>query len=115
MSIGPTATVSMALLVLYTDHLEESRRFYSRLGLTFHKEQHGNGPEHYAAVLPDGVVIELYPATERRPATSARLGFNVTGHTMTPPMKAGRHLLDDPDGRTVEVHAGPAGPPESEE
>jgi catechol 2,3-dioxygenase-like lactoylglutathione lyase family enzyme len=104
-STAPTVTVSMALLVLYTDHVEESRRFYTRLGLTFRTEQHGKGPVHYAAVLPDGTVIELYPATERRPATSTRLGFNVTGHAVTPPMKAGRHLLNDPDGRTVEVHA----------
>lgn len=105
MSTAPTVTVSMALLVIYTEHVKESRGFYAHLGLTFEKEQHGKGPEHYAAVLPDGTVIELYPATESRPVTSARLGFNVTGTAMTPPLQAGRHLLHDPDGRTVEVYA----------
>jgi catechol 2,3-dioxygenase-like lactoylglutathione lyase family enzyme len=94
------------LLVLYSARLEECRRFYSDLGLSFTAEQHGQGPQHYAAVLADGVVFELYPATSDRESGALRLGFTVTGAAATPPLGPGRHRLTDPDGRTVEVHAG---------
>ncbi len=33
-------------------------RFYADLGLAFTAERHGRGPEHYAAFLPDGMVLE---------------------------------------------------------
>ncbi|MGW1839612.1 VOC family protein [Streptomyces sp. NPDC002067] len=95
----------IALMVIYTDHLEESREFYGQLGMSFEREQHGRGPIHYAATFPDGTVLELYPATERRPVTSARLGFHVDGQGMTPPLEPGRHVVQDPDGRAVELYA----------
>ncbi len=51
----------LTLLVLYSDRMEECRAFYSALGLCFAREQHGQGPQHYAAVLDDGSVFEIYP------------------------------------------------------
>lgn len=97
--------VSMSLVVIYSEHLEESCSFYTRLGLVFDKEKHGAGPEHYAAKLRDGTVLELYPATEKRPATNSRLGFRVTGNELMPELEIGHQLMQDPDGRIVEVYA----------
>jgi catechol 2,3-dioxygenase-like lactoylglutathione lyase family enzyme len=99
-------SIRATLLVLYSARLEECRGFYGDLGLSFTTEQHGQGPEHYAAVLADGVVFELYPARPDRESGALRLGFTVTGAAATPPLAPGRHLLTDPDGRTVEVDAG---------
>ena len=52
---------SLSLLVLRTEDLERSVRFYRTLGLRFAEEQHGNGPVHYACELGE-TVLELYPA-----------------------------------------------------
>lgn len=93
------------LLVLYCGRLEECRDFYGDLGLSFADEQHGQGPKHYSAVLADGMVFELYPARPDRESGAVRLGFTVTGADVTPPLAPGLHLLTDPEGRTVEVHA----------
>jgi len=104
-----THQVRMNLLVLYTAHLEECRAFYSELGLEFTAEQHGDGPEHYAAVLADGTVIELYPARAGRETGDAlRLGLGLiidsakAGTLLAP----GRRTLTDPDGRTVALTLG---------
>ncbi|MFE2555987.1 VOC family protein [Streptomyces sp. NPDC059352] len=87
------------LIVLYTEQLDACHAFYSGLGLTLVREQHGNGPEHYAATLAHGTLLELYPAT-RRPATGyLRLGLTAPASATSTP--AGRHTLTDPDGRTV--------------
>ncbi|MEV6478171.1 VOC family protein [Streptomyces sp. NPDC051657] len=87
------------LIVIYTDRLDACHAFYTELGLTFAKEQHGPGPEHYATQL-DGTVFELYPASPRRPATgSLRLGLTIPAGPRTPPV--GRHTHTDPDDRTV--------------
>ena len=99
------SSVRATLLVLYSSRLEECRRFYISLGLRFTAEQHGQGPRHYAAVLADGTVFELYPATPDRESGTLRLGFTITGACAIPPLDPGRHRLTDPDGRTVEVHA----------
>jgi hypothetical protein len=95
----------LTLLVLYSPQLELCRRFYGGLGLTFTAEQHGQGPEHYAAVLADGTVFELYPARPGRQTDILRLGLAIDGSAAMPPLAPGRHLLTDPDGRTLEVHA----------
>ncbi|GAA2787117.1 VOC family protein [Saccharopolyspora taberi] len=97
----PTTAV---LLVVYTDRLEQCREFYAGLGLEFVAEQHGSGPEHYAATLPGGLVIELYPTSTRRPVSSNRLGFSVS--LAAADLAPGRHVLTDPDGRAVEVQVG---------
>ena len=43
-------------------NLALSKAFYECLGLKFQAERHGNGPEHYAATLPSGLTLELYPS-----------------------------------------------------
>ena len=98
-------TIRATLLVLYSPHLEQCHRFYSNLGLDFTAEQHGTGPRHYAAVLADGAVFEIYPARPDRQTGALRLGLAINGHTATPRLVPGHHLLTDPDGRTVEIHA----------
>jgi hypothetical protein len=93
------------LLVLHSPRAEECRRFYAALGLRFTAEQHGRGPRHHAAVLADGTVLEIYPARPGRETGALRLGLTVAAAAADPPLAPGRHLLTDPDGRTVEVHA----------
>jgi catechol 2,3-dioxygenase-like lactoylglutathione lyase family enzyme len=100
-----SSSVHATLLVLYSARLEECRNFYGALGMNFIAEQHGQGPRHYAAVLADATVFELYPARPDRESGTLRLGFTVVGATATPPLAPGRHRLTDPDGRTIEVHA----------
>lgn len=95
----------LSLLVLYTPRLEDCRRFYADLGLGFTAERHGRGPDHYAAVLPDGMVLELYPAGDDRLTGALRLGLAVDAAGARPPLAPGRHRLVDPDGRTVEITA----------
>ncbi|WP_425568755.1 VOC family protein [Nonomuraea antimicrobica] len=89
-----------SLVVIYTGRLEECREFYTSLGLEFEAEQHGDGPPHYAAVLHDGLVIELYPGGPERRTGALRLAFEVDGLSGGAP---GRQVLRDPDGRPVEV------------
>ncbi|WP_323182732.1 glyoxalase/bleomycin resistance/dioxygenase family protein [Streptomyces sp. NBC_00347] len=106
---GRASTARVSLLVLYTPRLEDCRRFYAELGLAFTAERHGRGPDHYAAVLPDGMVLELYPAGDDRLTGVLRLGLAVDASAARPPLAPGRHRLVDPDGRTVEITAvGPA-------
>lgn len=47
--------------VIKTPDIEKLRLFLQNFGLTFVKEQHGNGPEHYACEA-DGKVLEIYPS-----------------------------------------------------
>ncbi|MEU3400835.1 glyoxalase/bleomycin resistance/dioxygenase family protein [Streptomyces filamentosus] len=84
--------MNIDLVVIYTDKLDACRDFYAALGLPLVPEQHGSGPEHYAAVLDDGTVFELYPATGRPATGYLRLGLIA---------EAGRRVLTDPDGRTI--------------
>ena len=97
------SSIRATLLVLYSPRLEECRGFYEDLGLRFAAEQHGQGPRHYAATLADGSVFELYPARPDRETGALRLGLTITGTAATPPLASGRHLLKDPDGRTIDV------------
>jgi catechol 2,3-dioxygenase-like lactoylglutathione lyase family enzyme len=94
---------ALDLLVLYCGDPAACRDFYAGLGLTFTKEQHGAGPEHWAAVLAGGTVLELYPAAPDRRTGRVRIGFTIPAATagLTP----GRHLVQDPEGRTVEITA----------
>lgn len=85
------------LLVIHTERLEACRAFYAGLGLSFVRERHGTGPEHFAAVLGDGAVLELYPATGRPATGHLRLGLTAPAGGA----EAGRQVLSDPDGRTV--------------
>jgi catechol 2,3-dioxygenase-like lactoylglutathione lyase family enzyme len=93
------------LLVIYTKRLNECRDFYSKLGLVFVRERHDTGPEHFAATLPGGMVIELYPATTARITHALRLGLEVDGKKVQPALSPGLYRRTDPDGRVVEIHA----------
>ncbi|MBO2457469.1 glyoxalase/bleomycin resistance/dioxygenase family protein [Actinomadura violacea] len=89
------------LIVIYTSRLEECRAFYAGLGLLLRPERHGSGPDHFAAVLEDGMVLELYPAGAREPTGRLRLGFAADAAACG--LEPGRRVLHDPDGRAVEV------------
>jgi catechol 2,3-dioxygenase-like lactoylglutathione lyase family enzyme len=111
--------IAINLLVLRCEDVEVTRRFYERLGLVFTKEKHGAGPEYYAWENA-GLVLELYPAAENQAADGVRLGFStplladVAGNirhcadvTVLKPSYAMADrlimLLQDPDGRKVEI------------
>src|SRR6188472_133325 len=65
------------LVVIRSADVERAVAFYQAIGLTFAKESHGKGPEHYAASL-GGVVFEIYPlAAGAVPTTSVRIGFAI--------------------------------------
>ncbi|MEU4534415.1 glyoxalase/bleomycin resistance/dioxygenase family protein [Streptosporangium sp. NPDC023825] len=96
--------IHASLIVIYTDQLDACHAFYTGLGLTFTKEQHGTGSEHYAAALGD-TVFELYPASSRRPATgSLRLGLTIPAGATAQALAPGQHILADPDGRVVDLY-----------
>lgn len=114
------SNVRLNLVVLYSSDVERLRAFYTLLGLEFEREQHGRGPEHYAADV-DGVVLEIYPqsANATRDVSTMRLGFDVAwidalldplvgagGQVVTPPDETQRGIVAvvrDPDGRKVEL------------
>ncbi len=89
---------SVTLLVIYTQRLSECVAFYTDLGLPLVREQHGQGPVHYAAELAGGLVLELYPGQPERITGRLRLGFSAAATTAHPD---GEHRLTDPDGRVV--------------
>ncbi|WP_062104952.1 VOC family protein [Bacillus niameyensis] len=64
------------LVVIYSSNLEVSVSFYQNLGLTFNKEQHGNGPQHYSCEF-ENLIFELYPSSNGIVDVSTRIGFNV--------------------------------------
>lgn len=63
---------SVTLITLYCRDLDASLVFYTALGFDFAEEQHGNGPRHFAASAAS-LVVELYPESERQPATHGLL------------------------------------------
>jgi hypothetical protein len=76
-----------------------------RRGAPLKIEDPGQGPRHYAALLADGTVFEIYPARPGRETGILRLGLAITGASATPPLAPGHHLLTDPDGRTIAIHS----------
>jgi len=104
-------SLRLNLLVLYTDDLLGCQRFYESRGLHFKRGQHNNGPEHLAAELDDGFVLELYPSDETHPAGLVMIGFAVPPETAERhPAGADREGRSDPDGRFVIVTLGPRPP-----
>jgi catechol 2,3-dioxygenase-like lactoylglutathione lyase family enzyme len=89
------------LLVLYCTDVEACRDFYVHLGLSFVNEQHGSGPEHLAAEIGNGCVIELYPAGKKGPTDPLRIGLSVSASLVD--LEPGQHILRDPDRRAVVV------------
>lgn len=101
-------------LVLYTSYLSEVRDFYAAIGFNFIKEQHGKGPEHYAAVSDDGFLLEIYPSNSEANVARIRIGIEVTNvpHIVSNlkylymfnsirKVTDKEAILRDPDGRTV--------------
>lgn len=105
------------LIVLRCADIEAARRFYTSLGLDFAREQHGTGPEHFAAKAGD-VVLELYPESANRVTRGLRLGFVTDvgegaidalvasgGRVRSSGMREGVRVvvIEDPDGHIVEL------------
>lgn len=89
------------LLVLRCRDIEATRTFYTQLGLTFIREQHGNGSVHYSTYL-GWLLLELYP-TQGEP-DNVRLGFNIPPALLAQ-FNTNAQGCRDPDGRFVELSA----------
>ncbi|MEO0377724.1 MAG: VOC family protein [Cyanobacteria bacterium P01_A01_bin.17] len=105
------------LLVIRSSNIEESRRFYECLGLSFELHQHDKGAQHFAAEH-HGLVFEIYPA-QGKDTTATRLGFAVEkldqvlaeliasgGKARETPKESPwgrRAVVVDPDGHKVEL------------
>jgi catechol 2,3-dioxygenase-like lactoylglutathione lyase family enzyme len=111
--------IALSLVVIRSANLERSLHFYKTLGLPFVKEQHGQGPEHYAREIGP-TVLEIYPrADEAESSHSVRLGFRVPSVDVAlaaltkigAEIRAGprnssrgrRAVVCDPDGHRVEI------------
>jgi lactoylglutathione lyase len=109
---------TLSLVVIRVSDITHSAAAYSLLGITFQREQHGNGPVHYSGSVGP-TILELYPATERSAVTSCRLGFAVAciadviakwresgGEIVVEPTASPRGLravIVDPDGHKIEL------------
>jgi catechol 2,3-dioxygenase-like lactoylglutathione lyase family enzyme len=103
---GPdAATLTNPLLsgiALYTNDLPTSRKFYESIGFDFILQQHDSGPEHLAAELANGGVLELYPPNKNHPDGHIRLDFAIPTNADLP-RTTRPATLDDPAGRTVAI------------
>ena len=68
--------ININLIVIHSQDLEISKKFYETLGISFLYEQHGSGRKHLSAVL-EGVVFEIYPRSDNVDTSAVRLGFRV--------------------------------------
>ncbi len=119
----------VTLIVLRAQDVERTLAFYRALGLTFAQEKHGSGAVHYSSTLGE-TVIEIYPGKpgpepDRRAPGATMIGFAVVsldgvlaavralGSTVVTKPKQGdsrRAVVEDPDGRAVEItEAEPSG------
>jgi catechol 2,3-dioxygenase-like lactoylglutathione lyase family enzyme len=99
-SAGPR----LNLLVLYTRDIQACRDFYEAIGLSFVREQHESGPEHFSASLADGCVLELYPVRGTDPTHPLRIGLTIPREAARDlRLLAGTRPLRDPEGRVVDV------------
>ncbi len=104
--------MQLNLLVLRCKNVEITKAFYEKLGLTFIKEKHGKGVEHYSTYV-GALVLELYPLKEDTEIEQSRLGFSVAtqylnlmqSEMISSYMFDGIEVmvLQDPDGRKVEL------------
>lgn len=89
--------------------------FYEKLGISFQREKHGSGLEHFSTEL-NGIVLELYPATDKYPVDSCRLGFvlpdndamflenqNIQVVSQYFSAQFQVNVITDPDGRKLEI------------
>jgi lactoylglutathione lyase len=119
MALAEGATPTLSLVVLQSLHPDMAREFYSLLGLSFIKEQHGKGPEHYSTTLGP-LVLEIYPCKNGNPPT-LRIGFRIPSLDKTLEILRARGtrivreatdspwgrraVVEDPDGNRVELTA----------
>lgn len=118
----------MASVVLFSRHVDRTVAFYQALGIEFEREDHGDGLPHDAANLGH-IHVAVFPA-EPAPATalapargepgSTFVGFYVPSLEQTVERMAAlgcrllephqvrdwgcRAVVEDPDGRAVEVN-----------
>lgn len=107
------------LVVLRSPDIDRAAKFYTYLGLLFKKHAHGTGPEHYSSEV-NGMVFEIYPATEKMPSTACtRIGFVVDSvdNIVNLVIEAGARIVNAPqdsewgrravvkdlDGHTIEL------------
>jgi lactoylglutathione lyase len=106
------------LVVIRSHDLDKAVRFYTVLGLSFVREQHGSGEEHWAATMGK-TIFEIYPASQAYDASGIRIGFEVAsiesvveqlktlGATIHRPVRESpwglRAVVRDFDGHTVEL------------
>lgn len=116
--------VDIQLLVLRSRDLDQSRNFYSALGLNLRTEKHGAGPLHHSCDV-GGTTLELYPRRSGDVESRVRLGMSVPsasavltalarGRLTSPPRQVERDgcaiwLVEDPDGNIVELSEGALG------
>ncbi len=114
--------VSLNLVVIRANCLEQSQRFYEALGLQFARERHGKGVEHLAARV-GGALFEIYPLDDRPYSPDVRLGFEVAsaevvvaaverlgGQVLRTPVDSPwgfRAVVADPDGHRIELIRSP--------
>jgi catechol 2,3-dioxygenase-like lactoylglutathione lyase family enzyme len=119
------------LLVLRCNDVAKTRAFYECFGLEFDQHRHGDGPPHLGTMDGMGLILELYPASEKNPADRTGLGLGapnlekiiaaLRAKGFEPGSIEARpwgmtFIVRDPDGRRVEVkHELSEGDPEFEE
>lgn len=112
--------MKLNLLVIRSEDPERTMAFYQHLGFEFTYHRHGKGPFHYSVEV-EGMVFEIYPPLKDQDQAdnTLRLGFEVqqldqllmvlaeSGVTIlqtASPSKWGyRAVVQDPDGRKVEL------------
>ncbi len=118
MSVKNINQITVNLIVIHSENLEISKRFYETLGISFSYEQHGSGKKHLSVVL-SGMVFEIYPRSDDLDTLTVRLGFRVSSVDRTiedlekigvvvlsPPQDSQwgrRAVILDPDGYKIEL------------
>jgi catechol 2,3-dioxygenase-like lactoylglutathione lyase family enzyme len=113
----PLRVPRLTYIVLRCKDVETSQRFYSALGLSITREQHGRGPLHYSATFGE-TTLELYPE-QGESSVGLRLGLHsfgglesvqhalrVGGTLVSPVMPTDddtRFVIRDPDGHTLDL------------
>jgi len=117
-SLQPAQAVALSLVVIQARNLEAATQFYQCLGLALKREQHGRGPEHFAAEV-GSAVFEVYPCRDSTLVGTIRIGFEVpfleqtvgvlrsqSAKILTEPHDSPwgrRAVVQDPDGNRVEL------------
>lgn len=111
-------SANLNLVVIRSHEIEKAVRFYTALGLTFVREQHGSGEGHWSTTAGT-TTFEIYPASDTYDCSGIRIGFEVTsiesvldqlttiGATIHRPLRESswglRAVVRDFDGHTVEL------------